>query len=55
MDQQDVAYWDDRATEEFQRAQQAVSFKIAKPHYQLAIHYLDKAETLKRSLRRNPL
>lgn len=53
MDQHDFAYWDERATSEFQMAQSAASFASAKPHYQMAIHYLDKAEALKRRLRRN--
>jgi hypothetical protein len=53
MDQQELAYLTSRATAEFQAAQQADSVRVARPHFTMAIHYLDRAEALKRRLRRS--
>lgn len=51
VDSQDLHYWDERAKHEFQMAQRAGSLSAARPHYRMAISYLDKAEELKRRLR----
>jgi hypothetical protein len=50
VERQDFAYWQDRATSELQLAQRAASMETARPHYRMAIHYLDRAEELKRRL-----
>ncbi|HWH22232.1 MAG TPA: hypothetical protein VNT25_02925 [Allosphingosinicella sp.] len=51
LDQQDFAYWNSRADMEFQMAQRAKSLDAARPHYRLAINYLERAENLKRLVR----
>jgi hypothetical protein len=51
MDQQEVAYLSGRAAAEFQAAQQAKSLLVARPHYRMAVQYLDRAEELDRRLR----
>ncbi|HEV2080786.1 MAG TPA: hypothetical protein VGR19_12950 [Allosphingosinicella sp.] len=48
MDQQDLDYWDRRADSELQLAQSASSMEVARPHYRIAISYLERAEELKR-------
>jgi hypothetical protein len=52
VDQQDLDYWDRRAEGELQLAQSAPSPELARPHYRIAISYLERAEELKRRLRR---
>jgi hypothetical protein len=52
VDQQDLDYWDRRAESELQLAQSAPSPELARPHYRIAISYLERAEELKRRLRR---
>jgi hypothetical protein len=51
VDQQDFAYWHQRAEGEFQMAQRASSLEAARPHYRIAISYLERAENLKRRSR----
>jgi len=51
VDQQDLDYWDRRADSEFQLAQSASSMELARPHYRIAISYLERAEELKRIAR----
>ena len=51
MDQQELAYLNRRAAAELQAAQQAKSLLAARPHYRMAVQYLDKAEELDRRLR----
>ena len=51
MDHQDIAWLDGRAAEEFQAAQRAASVTAARPHYSMAVRYLEQAEALKRRLR----
>ena len=51
MNDQELAYLTGRATAEFQAAQKAKSFIAARPHYRMAVQYLEKAEALKRRLR----
>ena len=50
MDHQDVAWLEGRANEEFQAAQRAQSIQAARPHYSMAVRYLEQAEALKRRL-----
>jgi hypothetical protein len=52
VDQQDLEYWDRRAESELRLAQNAASPELARPHYRIAISYLERAEELKRRLRR---
>ncbi|HEX8214717.1 MAG TPA: hypothetical protein VF582_04505 [Allosphingosinicella sp.] len=52
MDHQDLDYWDRRADSELRLAQSAPSIEVARPHYRIAISYLERAEELKRRLRR---
>ncbi len=54
MDQHELSYLTDRATQEFQAAQQAGSVVAARPHYSMAVRYLEQAEALKRRLRSVP-
>ena len=54
MDQHDLAYLNGRANQELQAAQQAGSVVAARPHYQMAAHYLEQAEALQRRLRSAP-
>ena len=51
MDHLDLAWLDGRAKEEFQAAQRAGSIQAARPHYSMAVRYLERAEALKRRLR----
>lgn len=51
MEQQDLLYWQDRATKELQLAQRAATMDVARPHYRLAMSYLEKVDELKRRLR----
>ena len=51
MDHRDIAWLDGRAAEEFQAAQRAQSIQAARPHYSMAVRYLEQAEALKRRLR----
>ena len=51
VDQQDLDYWDRRADNELQLAQSAASLEVARPHYRIAISYLERAEELKRRAR----
>ena len=51
MDQNDLAYWSERANQELQAAQQARSAVAARPHYSMAVRYLEQAEDLQRRLR----
>ena len=51
MDQHEIAYLNGRATEEFQAAQRAGSALAARPHYSMAVRYLEQAEALQRRLR----
>ena len=51
MDQQELAYLNGRAAAELQAAQQAKSPLAARPHYRMAVQYLDRAEELDRRLR----
>ena len=51
MDQHDLAYLDERAAQEFRAAQRAESVLAARPHYSMAVRYLEQAEALKRRLR----
>jgi hypothetical protein len=48
VDAQDIDYWHQRADSEFRLAQQAPSLDVARPHYRIAINYLERAEDLKR-------
>jgi hypothetical protein len=52
VDHQDLDYWDRRADSELRLAQSAPSIEVARPHYRIAISYLERAEELKRRLRR---
>ncbi len=52
MEQEEVAYLMERANAEFQAAQRANSIAVARPHYSMAVQYLEKAEELQRRLRR---
>jgi len=49
--EQDFSYWHQRADREFQMAQRASSLETARPHYRIAISYLERAENLKRRSR----
>jgi hypothetical protein len=51
MQQDEVVYLLERANAEFQAAQQAKSIVASRPHYSMAVHYLEKAEALQRRLR----
>lgn len=51
MDQNDLAYLNGRAAQELQAAQQARSAIAARPHYSMAMRYLEQAEELQRRLR----
>ena len=51
MEQQDFAYWQDRAAREMQLAQAAGTIDVARPHYRIAIQYMNKAEELSRRSR----
>lgn len=51
MDQNDLAYLNGRAAEELQAAQRARSAVAARPHYSMAMLYLERAEELQRRLR----
>jgi hypothetical protein len=51
MDQNDLAYLNGRAAQELQAAQQAGSAVAARPHYTMAMRYLEQAEELQRRLR----
>ena len=51
MEHNEVAYFMQRANAEFQAAQQAKSVTASRPHYSIAIQYLEKAEALERRLR----
>jgi hypothetical protein len=51
MQQDEVAYLMDRANAEFQAAQRAKSVIASRPHYSMAVQYLEKAEALERRLR----
>ncbi|HEY0625986.1 MAG TPA: hypothetical protein VGD10_04555 [Allosphingosinicella sp.] len=51
LEQHDLNYWQERATSEMQLAQRAATMDIARPHYRLAMSYLEKVEELKRRLR----
>lgn len=51
MDESEVIYLNGRAAAEFRIAQQAGSVEQARPHYAMAIGYLDRAEALNRRLR----
>jgi len=44
-------YWDRRAEGELQLAQSAATPELARPHYRIAINYLERAEELKRRQR----
>jgi len=48
---QDFDYWHQRADSELQLAQRASSMEVARPHYRIAISYLERAEHLKRRQR----
>lgn len=51
MQQDEVAYFMERSNAEFQAAQRAKSMVASRPHYNMAVHYLEKAEALQRRLR----
>ncbi len=51
MDQHELSYLNDRATQEFQAAQKAGSVVAARPHYSMAVRYLEQAEALNRRIR----
>jgi hypothetical protein len=51
MQQDEVAYLMERANAEFQAAQRAKSVTASRPHYSMAVQYLEKAEALERRLR----
>ncbi len=51
MDHHEISYLIGRATTEFQWAQRARSIDSARPHYSMAVAYLERAEALKRRLR----
>ncbi len=51
MDGQEVAYLTGRASEEFQAAHRASSLAAARPHYSMAVDYLERADALGRRLR----
>ena len=51
MDHQELAWLDGRVAEEFQAAQRARSIQAARPHYSMAVRYLEQAEALERRLR----
>ncbi len=51
MDHQELSYLNSRASEEFQAAQRAESPVVARPHYTMAVRYLEQAEALQRRLR----
>lgn len=51
MDLQDFDYWHRRADNELQLAQRASSMEVARPHYRIAISYLERAEDMKRRQR----
>lgn len=51
MHHDEVAYLMARANAEFQAAQRAKSVPASRPHYVMAIQYLEKAEALERRLR----
>ncbi len=51
MDHHEISYLVGRATTEFQSAQRAASIVAARPHYSMAVEYLERAEALKRRLR----
>lgn len=53
MDVQDFDYWHQRADSELQLAQRAPSIEVARPHYRIAISYLERAEDLKRRQRQS--
>lgn len=51
LEQNEVAYLMQRADAEFQAAQRAKSEVASRPHYTMAVQYLEKAEELQRRLR----
>ncbi len=51
MDHNEISYLFGRATAEFQWAQRARSIASARPHYRMAVEYLERAEALNRRLR----
>jgi hypothetical protein len=51
MEQDEVTYLMQRANAEFQAAQRAKSVTASRPHYNMAIQYLEKAEALERRQR----
>lgn len=51
MELNEVAYLMQRANAEFQAAQRAKSMIASRPHYSMAIQYLERAEALERRLR----
>ncbi len=53
MDDHELSYLFGRATAEFQSAQRAPSIVSARPHYRMAVEYLERAEALNRRLRSN--
>jgi len=46
----DLIYLRERCSQEFQLAQQASNPLVAKPHYNMAVTYQERAEDLKRKL-----
>ena len=51
MEQDDLAYLEERASSELQLAQLARTVETARPHYRMAMAYLDKVNELQRRLR----
>lgn len=51
MEHNEVAYLMERATAEFQAAQRAKNVVASRPHYSMAVQYLERAEALQRRLR----